>query len=253
MKLAGKIAVITGSGNGIGEAFARRFTAEGAKVIVTDIEAASAERVAADIGAHALAADITREEEVLRVADFARAKHGRIDVWFSNAGWSGPRQPGDLQDNATWDLSWNLHVMSHVYACRAVLPEMVARGEGYLLQTASSTALEIQPEKIAYSVTKHAALALAESLALHYRPKGIGVSCFCPAAMLTRMFLSNNIPEDHPVYQAAVTPEQVAEIVVRGMEVEQFLLTTVPDTLEGFRRKAADYEDWFSSLSPKVT
>lgn len=252
MKLAGKVAVITGSGNGIGEAFARRFTAEGAKVIVTDIEAASAARVAAEISGHAIAGDVTSEDEVRRIADFARDRHGRIDVWFSNAGWSGPRQPGELQDNATWDLAWKLHVMAHVYACRAVLPEMVARGEGYLLQTASSTALELHAEKAAYSVTKRGALALAEFLALHYRPKGIGVSCFCPAAMLTRMFLENNIPEDHPVYQAAVTPEQVADIVMRGIAADQFLITTTPTTLEGSQRKAADYEDWLQSLTPTV-
>jgi len=128
----------------------------------------------------------------------------------------------------------------------------VARGDGYLLQTASSTALEIQPEKVAYSVTKHGALALAEYLALHYRPKGIGVSCFCPASMLTRMFLANDIPEDHPVYRSAVTPEQVAEIVVRGVEADQFLITTTPTTLDGFRRKAADYDDWLGSLAPSV-
>jgi len=253
MKLAGKVAVITGSGNGIGAAFARRFTAEGAQVIVTDIEEASAHSVAAELGAHAIAADVTREDEVRRVADFAREQHGRIDVWFSNAGWSGPRQPGDLQDDACWDLAWKLHVMSHVYAARAVLPEMVARGEGYLIQTASSTALEIQPEKMAYSVTKGAALSLAENLALHYRAKGVRVSCFCPGPMLTRMFLSNAIPPDHPVYQAAVTPEQVAEIVVKGMDAEQFLITTTPTTLEGFRHKAADYEDWLQSLTPSVT
>lgn len=253
MKLAGKVAVITGAGNGIGEAFARRFTAEGAKVIVTDIEAASAERVAAEICGHAIAADVTSEEQVRRVADFAREQHGRIDVWFSNAGWSGPRQPGDLQDDSCWDLSWKLHVMAHVFACRAVLPEMVERGSGYLLQTASSTALEIQPEKVAYSVTKRGALALAEFLALHYRPKGIGVSCFCPGPMLTRMFLENNIPEDHPAFRMAVTPEQVAEIVVRGVEADQFLITTTPNTLAGFRRKAADYEDWLGSLTPSVT
>lgn len=250
MKLAGKVAVITGSGNGIGEAFARRFVAEGAKVIVTDIEQASVERVCADIGAHGIAADVTSEEDVRRVADFAREKHGRIDVWFSNAGWSGPPQPADLQDDATWDLNWKLHVLAHLYASRAVLPEMTERGEGYLIATSSSTALEIQPDKVAYSVTKRGVLALSEWLAIHYRPKGVRVSCFCPAAMLTRMLLSNNLPDDHPAITTAVTPEQVADIVVRGMDTEQFLITTTPTTVEGFRRKAADYDDWIASVSP---
>src|SRR6476646_10207395 len=146
MKLNDKVVVVTGSGNGIGEAFARRFVHEGAKVVVTDIEAD---------------------------ADFARRAYGEIDLWFSNAGYSGPPERGDLQTDDVWDLTWHLHVMAHVYAARAVLPSMVARGEGYLLQTASSVALSAQPDTGSYSVTKHAALALAEWLAITYRPKGV--------------------------------------------------------------------------------
>ena len=141
MKLNDKVVVVTGSGNGIGEAFARRFVHEGAKVVVTDIEADAVERVTSDIGAVGLAVDITVEENVQAVADLARRTYGEIDVWFSNAGYSGPPEPGDLQSNAVWDLTWHLHVMAHVYAARAVLPSMVDRGEGYLLQTASSVAL----------------------------------------------------------------------------------------------------------------
>jgi NAD(P)-dependent dehydrogenase (short-subunit alcohol dehydrogenase family) len=129
MQLDGKVVVVTGSGNGIGEAFARRFTAEGAKVVVTDIEVDAVERVAADVGGVGLAVDITVEDNVRAVAELARKTYGEIDVWFSNAGYSGPPQPGDLQDNAIWDLTWRLHVMSHVYAARAVLPAMVARAK----------------------------------------------------------------------------------------------------------------------------
>jgi NAD(P)-dependent dehydrogenase (short-subunit alcohol dehydrogenase family) len=154
MKLDGKVAVVTGSGNGIGEAIARRFAAEGARVVVTDIEPAAVERVADAIGTVGMAADITAPASVRAVAELARETYGEVDVWLSNAGVAGPRQPGDLQDDSLWDLMWRLHVLSHLHAAREVLPSMIARGDGYLLQTASSVALSTQPEKLAYSVTK---------------------------------------------------------------------------------------------------
>jgi len=253
MELRDKVVVVTGSGNGIGEAFARRFTAEGARVVVTDIEAEACERVARDIGGVGLACDITREEGVQAVAELARRTHGRIDVWFSNAGHSGPRQPGELQEDPLWDLGWRLHVMSHVYAARAVLPEMTARGEGYLIQTASSVALSLQAEKASYTVTKHAALALSEWLALHYRPKGVRVSCFCPGPMMTRMLRGNAIPEDHPVMRSALTPEAVAEVLVRGIALEKFLILSPGSTLlDGLHAKAQDYDGWIAAQGASV-
>ncbi len=122
-------------------------------------------------------------------------------MWLSNAGVAGPRQPGNLQDDSLWDLMWRLHVLSHLHAAREVLPSMIDRGDGYLLQTASSVALSTQPEKAAYSVTKHAALALAEWLAMQYRRLGIKVSCFCPGPMLTRMLLGNEFAPGHPALE----------------------------------------------------
>jgi NAD(P)-dependent dehydrogenase (short-subunit alcohol dehydrogenase family) len=254
MKLLDKVVVITGSGNGIGEAFARRFTREGAKVVVTDIEADAAQRVANEIGSVALPGDITCEDTVKAVADLARRTYGRIDIWFSNAGYSGPREPGDLQSNEIWDMTWRLHVMSHVFAARAVLPEMVERGEGYLLQTASGVAFALQLEKVTYSVTKHAALTLCEWLAAHYRPKGVRVSCFCPGPMDTRMFRSNAFPPDHPSVKMALTPEQVAELLVRGIDEEKFLiLQSGPSNGVGWlAAKAGDYEGWLAAQSRQI-
>ena len=249
MELNGKVVVVTGSGNGIGEAFAHRFTAEGAKVVVTDIEADAVERVSSAVGTVGLAVDITQEDGVHAVVDVARRAYGEIDVWFSNAGWSGPRQPGDLQTNDTWELAWGLHVMSHVYAARAVLPSMVERGDGYLLQTASNVALSTQAEKAAYSVTKHAALALSEWLAVHYRPKGVKVSCFCPGAMNTRMLRSNGFPDDSPIMQMAQTPDQVAEILVQAIAAERFFITTPEVTTDSLVAKATDYDAWLDGLT----
>ncbi|MFN8043698.1 MAG: SDR family oxidoreductase [Mycobacterium sp.] len=246
MKLRDKVVVVTGSGGGIGAAFARRFTAEGAKVVVTDIDSAAVERVSDEIGTVGLAGDITEGATIKAVADLARRSYGEIDIWFSNAGYAGPRQPGELQDDHIWDLSWQLHVMAHVRAAREVLPSMLDRGDGYLIQTASVVALATQPDKVAYSVTKHAALALAEWLATTYGPKGIKVSCFCPGPMLTPMLLSNDFPPDHPVLKAAATPDEVADRLVRAIDEERFLILDSNLGLESLTAKAADYEKWIA-------
>jgi NAD(P)-dependent dehydrogenase (short-subunit alcohol dehydrogenase family) len=246
VKLQDKVVVIAGSGGGIGEACARRFTAEGAKVVVTDIDPEAVERVSRAIGTVGLAVDITVEDNVRAVAELARRTYGEIDIWFSNAGYAGPPQPGDLQEDALWKLAWQLHVMSHVHAAREVLPAMLKHGDGYLLQTASVVALATQPDKAAYSVTKHAALALAEWLATTYRPKGIKVSCFCPGAMLTPMLLSNDLPADHPILQTAATPDEVADRLVQAIEAERFLIVDSTVGLDSLTAKATDYEQWIA-------
>ena len=183
---------------------ARRFSAEGASVVLTDIEGQAVERVASEIGGISLASDMRNEAEMRAVVDLAEQTYGRIDIWHSNAGVAGPRQPGDLQADGLWEEMWYLHVMSHVYASRAVVSGMIDRGEGYLLATASSVALATQSEKVAYAVTKHGLLALCEWLAVTYRPRGVRVSCSCPGAMLTRIFLNNGFPEDSPAAWSAV-------------------------------------------------
>ena len=249
MKLDGKVAVVTGSGNGIGEAIARRFAAEGARVVVTDIDPEAVSRVAGDIGTVGLAADITEPASVRAVADLARSSYGEVDVWISNAGVAGPRQPRDLQDDSLWDLMWRLHVLSHLNAAREVLPSMIDRGDGYLLATASSVALSTQPEKAAYSVTKTAALALSEWLAVQYRPLGVKVSCFCPGPMLTRMLLSNEFAPDHPALAQALTPEQVADVVTAGIAAERFLITTQRGAEHSLEDKAADYDAWIDQAA----
>ncbi|MGF7237453.1 MAG: SDR family NAD(P)-dependent oxidoreductase [Frankia sp.] len=250
MKLKDKIVVITGSGGGIGEACAHRFTAEGAKVVVTDIDPVGVERVSTAIDSVGLAVDITVEGNVRAVADLARRTYGAIDVWFSNAGVSGPRQPGDIPANSWWETSWQLHVMSHVYAAREVLPAMLERRGGYLLQTASVIGLTTQVDKAAYAVTKHAALAFSEWLAATYRRQGIKVSCFCPGAMVTPMLLANNLPDDHPLLRTAPMPDEVADRLVQAIDEEHFLIVDSRQGPDALLAKAADYDRWLDGLAP---
>jgi NAD(P)-dependent dehydrogenase (short-subunit alcohol dehydrogenase family) len=247
MELEGKVAVVTGSGHGIGEAIVQRFAAEGARVLVTDIDEQAVQRVAEQIGTAGMAADVTVESEVQRIAAFARDRLGPVDIWHSNAGIAGPREVGELQDDALWDTMWRLHVMSHVYAARAVLPAMLERGDGYLLATASNTALSLQVEKLAYSVTKRGTLALSEWLATNYRSKGIKVSCFCPGAMRTRMLAANGFAPDSPAVSNARTPKQVADIIVGGIRAEKFLILTNPSDDQVLGEKADDYDAWLDT------
>lgn len=248
MKLRDKVVVITGSGSGIGAACAQRFTAEGAKVVVTDQNADGVARVSESLGTVGLTCDITVEDNVRAVADLARRTFGEIDIWFSNAGYTGPPQHDPLSDEGLWDLSWRLHVMAHLYAAREVLPAMLARGDGYLLHTASVVALAVHPDKPAYSVTKKAALGLSEWLAAEYRPKGIKVSCFCPGPMLTPMLLAD-LPADHPMFNEAATPDGVADRLVRAIDAERFLILDSPLGQDLLNAKASDYEQWITSMS----
>lgn len=248
MQLRDKVVVITGSGSGIGEACAQRFAEEGAKIVVTDQNPDGVDRVCKAVDTVGLTCDITVEDNVRAVADLARQTYGDIDIWFSNAGYTGPPQHRGISDDALWEVSWRLHVMSHVYATREVLPSMLARGDGYLLQTASIVALALHPDKPAYSVTKHAALAFSEWLAATYRRRGIKVSCFCPGPMLTPMLLSEGMPEDHPMLQNVATPEQVADRLVNAIEAERFLILDSQLGQDLLTAKADDYEQWISTI-----
>ncbi|MDT3446451.1 MULTISPECIES: SDR family oxidoreductase [unclassified Pseudofrankia] len=248
MKLQDRVVVITGSGGGLGEACAHRFAAEGAKVVITDLDPAGVERVSAAVGGVGLATDITVEGNVRAVADLARRAYGEIDIWFSNAGASGPDQPGEIQENARWAAAWELHVMAHVYAAREVLPAMLARGDGYLIQTASLVGLAVHPHKATYSVTKHAAVAFSEWLAITYRGRGIKVSCFCPGAMLTPMLL-DEFPAGHPVLRNAARPDDVAGQLVAAIDREAFLIVDSPAGQQALQARATDFDAWIDQAA----
>ena len=189
MDIRGKVAIVTGGASGIGAALAHRCAADGASgVVIADVDVRRAETVARALGAHALAVrcDVSRESEIQALVQAAHGRFGRVDIYVSNAGILGPAGGIEVAD-AVWDSMWKTHVMAHVWAARAVVPEMLARGEGYFLVTASAAGLLNIVETAPYGVTKHAAVAFAEWLRIAYGRRGIRVSCLCPQSVRTPM------------------------------------------------------------------
>lgn len=244
MRLENKVAVVTGGGNGIGRALCLRFAAEGARgVVVADIEAEAAAAVAKETGGVAVTTDVRREADLVQLVARATELFGQIDLFCSNAGIFTPG--GVETPDGDWELIWEINVRAHIYAARAVLPGMLARGEGYLLQTASAAGLLTQIGSAPYAVTKHAALALAEWLAVTHGDAGIKVSCLCPQGVRTRMLMGET---ENFLFAGSVSPEDVAEAVVKGLDEERFLILPHPEVAEYFRRKAGDYDRWLRGM-----
>ncbi len=249
MHLAGQVVVVTGGGNGIGRALCRRFAAEGARaVVVADMNAASATQVAGEIGGTAITVDVSHEAEVARLVEQTIAQHDRIDLFCSNAGIA---VTGDEHTpDADWARCWDVNVMAHVFAARAVVPHMLDRGSGYLLQTVSAAGLLTHPQSATYAVTKHAALALAEWLSMTYGDRGIKVSALCPQGVRTDMLRRAEAEGTRRSFllDTALEPEQVAEVVVQGLKAEQFLILPHPEVAEFVRRRAGDHDRWLRGM-----
>ena len=250
MRLNDKVVVVTGGASGIGRALCRRFAAEGARgVVVADLNADAAKAVADEIGGTAVSTDVAVEADVEALVEKAIGTYGPIDLFCSNAGiviGGGVEVP-----NEQWQAIWDINLMAHVYAARAVLPGMLARGEGYLLNTASAAGLMTNLGAAPYAVTKHAAVALAEWLAITHGDAGIKVSCLCPQGVKTPMLLGGAEVGDeaaHMLLPGAIEPEDVAEAVVQGLADERFLILPHPEVAEYMRRKADDYDRWLSGM-----
>src|SRR5580704_18628734 len=186
MELKGSITVVTGGASGIGRALCQRFAAEGARgILVADMNEEGARAVAAEVKGIAVGCDVGVEEQIVKLVHRAEEAFGPIDLFCSNAGLA--TKGGAESSDADWKRNWDVHVMSHVYAARAVLPAMLKRGRGYLLNTASAAGLLTEMGSAPYSVTKHGAVAFAEWLSIHHRDAGIGVSCLCPMGVTTEM------------------------------------------------------------------
>ena len=247
MEVKDKVAIVTGGANGIGRALCRRLAAGGARgVVVADIDDRAATQVAEEIGGLAVALDVSVEADLGRLVEQAIARFGPVDLFCSNAGIG--LNGGPEVSNADWQRIWQINVMSHVYAARAVLPDMLKRGEGYLLNTASAAGLLTQIGSAPYAVTKHAAVAFAEWLAVTYGDAGIRVSCLCPQGVRTNMLREAEESGTGFLTEGALEPEEVAEIVIAGLRLERFLILPHPEVAEYVRRKAGDYDRWLRGM-----
>jgi NAD(P)-dependent dehydrogenase (short-subunit alcohol dehydrogenase family) len=251
MEVAGQHVVVTGGAGGIGRALIRRFAQEGARAVVAaDRDLAGAQAIAAEVDGLAVELDAGREESVRALIAKATAENGAIDIFISNAGvpgaFGGPESPDEA-----WDEAWRVNVMAHVWAARALLPEMVERGEGYLINTASAAGLLTQVSSLVYSVTKHAAVSLAEWLAIEYAEKGVRISCICPQGVRTPML---DLAMDDPAGAAALSaggliePEDVADAVIDGIREERTLILPHENVAGFMALKGADPERWLKGM-----
>jgi NAD(P)-dependent dehydrogenase (short-subunit alcohol dehydrogenase family) len=251
VELNGKVIVVTGGANGIGRALCRRFAAEQPHgVVVVDRDGEGVQAVAAELGevALGLTADVSVEADIVNVVEQTEQRFGPIDLFCSNAGIGGGG--GIEAPDEVWHSIWEINVLAHVFAARAVLPSMLARGEGYLLNTASAAGLLTNIGNAPYTATKHAAVGLAEWLSITYGDRGIKVSCLCPQGVRTNMLLgSPGDPSTEVVLaQGAIEPEQLADSVVEGLRAESFLILPHPEVSEYVRRKAEDPDRWLAGM-----
>ena len=247
MKLRDKVAVVTGGASGIGRGLCRRFAAEGARaVVVADVDEAGAKAVAQEIGGLAVRTDVSKDADIIALVKRATDQFGQIDLFCSNAG-IGIQGSVDTPDSE-WQRIWEINVMAHVYAARAVLPAMLARHDGYLLQTVSAAGVLTQIGSAPYAVTKHAALSLAEWLSITYGDAGLKVSALCPMGVKTKMLEDAAFGGGTFILETAIEPEQVAAAVVEGLDQETFLILPHPEVAEFIRRKASDYDRWLRGM-----
>lgn len=249
MQLQDAVIVVTGGGNGIGEGLSRRFATEGARgIVIADIDGDAAARVAAEIGSHAvgMACDVRDEADILATVTTAEEAFGPVDLYCSNAGialYGGAETP-----DTDWARSWEIHVMAHVYAARAVLPSMIERGGGYLLNTASAAGLLTQLGSATYSVTKHGAVAFAEWLSITHGHQGIKVSVLCPQGVRTNMTAGLGADGGVVGVDGMLEPSDVAQVVVEALADERFLILPHPEVGKYFGYKATDYERWLAGM-----
>ncbi|MDV7352925.1 SDR family oxidoreductase [Rhodococcus oxybenzonivorans] len=257
MQIAQKVAIVTGGGGGIGGALAERLAAEGARVVVSDLDAASAQSVVDRItatspgAAIAVGADASDTTQIASLISAAESEFGPVDLYFANAGVAAG---SDLEfDDAVWDLALDVNVRAHIRAARLLIPGWVERGEGYFVSTASAAGLLTQIGSAPYSVSKHAAVGFAEWLSVTYGDQGVRVSCLCPMGVNTKLLtddaaLSATAARAVTTAGAVLEPADVAECALAAIEAEQFLILPHPEVLEMYRHKGADYDRWIRGM-----
>ena len=245
MDIKGKIVVVTGAASGIGKALAERFAAEGARLVVcSDLNADGAAATAKAVGGLAFTTDVSKEEDIVHLIETVEREHGPIDLFFSNAGigYAG----GAETSNTKWQRIWDVNVMAHVWAARHLVPRMAARGGGYLCSTASAAGLLSQIGSASYAVTKHAAVGLAEWLAITHGDQGIKISVLCPQAVRTAMTAGN--PDGVASIDGMIEPDAVADACIRAIAAEEFLILPHPEVIDYMRAKTANYGRWIGGM-----
>ena len=254
MELKDRVIIITGGGSGIGEALAHAAQREGARhVVVADLDGAATQRVANEVGGTGVAIDVRDEAAIVAMVEATETAHGPIDVFVSNAGYV---TVGGLEDsNERIEHMWDVHVMSHIYASRAVLPSMIARGEGYLLSTASAAGLLTQIGSLAYSITKSAAVSLAEWLSVSHHHQGIGVSVLCPQAVATSIVANSPDYDDTGDLgggvaggDGVVSADQVAQDCLDAIRTGRFHVLPHAEVQTYIERKATDVDRWLTGM-----
>jgi NAD(P)-dependent dehydrogenase (short-subunit alcohol dehydrogenase family) len=239
--------VVTGGGSGIGAALCRRFAADGARVVVNDIDAEAAAAVAAANGATAIAGDAASEDGVAALVSAARAELGEIDLYCANAGIA--RTGGPEAAEADWEASWQVNVMAHVRAARLLLGPWLERGSGHLICTVSAAGLLTVPGSAPYAVTKHGALAFAEWLAVTYAHRGLTVQAICPLGVRTPMLDGTDPRTEALLGEGAIQPEAVADAVMQGIADGRFLILPHPEVAGMYAGRAAETDRWLRGMS----
>ncbi|MFC9434583.1 SDR family oxidoreductase [Nocardia sp. NPDC057030] len=259
MEISGKVAIVTGAGAGIGAALARKLVADGARVVLADLDADGAARVAESLGAAAVAVggDVADERVIRGLIERAEAEFGPVDLYFANAGIGGGA--GLDSTDAQWAAALEVNVLAHVRAARLLVPGWLERGTGYFVTTASAAGLLTQLGSAPYAVSKHAAVGFAEWLSVTYGDKGIRVSCICPMGVDTQLLNGGLVPAEHAAEAelavqavktagAVLSPDQVAEVITAGVEAEHFLILPHPEVLKMYRHKGTDYDRWLDGM-----
>jgi NAD(P)-dependent dehydrogenase (short-subunit alcohol dehydrogenase family) len=242
--VAGAGVVVTGAGSGIGAALARRFAAEGARVVVNDLNAEGAAQVARSCGGTAAPGDAASEDGVAALIATATGALGEIDMFCANAGVAR-----EADTEADWAASWQVNVMAHVRAARLLLPRWLERGEGHLICTVSAAGLLTMLGSAPYSATKHAALSFAEWLAASYAHRGITVQALCPMGVRTPMLDGISPAGEIILGETAITTGEVADAVVAGIAAGGFLILPHPDVAQMYAGRAADTDRWLRGMN----
>ncbi|ORW04273.1 SDR family oxidoreductase [Mycobacterium kyorinense] len=261
MKVAQKVAIVTGGGGGIGGALAGKLSEKGARVVVADLDADAAKAVADTINdqrpgtAASAGADVSDTAQIRGLVELAEREFAPVDLYFANAGITGAA--GLDVSEADWDRSIDVNLRAHIRAAQLLVPGWVERGEGYFVSTASAAGLLTQLGSATYSVTKHAAVGFAEWLNITYGDQGVRVSCLCPMGVNTKLLYSGEQSGDPlgdlatravTTAGAVLEPDAVADIVLEAVDDERFLILPHPEVLEMYRHKATDYDRWLRGM-----